>query len=74
MTVGLAKAMRRRDNTYPLNSDLKDLKLCSAYWAKIDKTFAFCFGKVIVRLLIKATPHFDHSDDLSQSFFTFRTF
>jgi len=57
-----------------LNSNLQDLKLCPACWAKIDKTILICFIKVIIRLLIKSTPHFDNSDDLIQFFFTFWTF
>ena len=57
-----------------LNSNLKDLKLCSACWAKIDKTLPICFIKVIIRFFIESTPHFDHSDDFAQFLFALWTF
>ena len=66
--------LRKKTSAWEVNSDLKDLKLCSAYRAKIDKAFPVSFFKVIIRFFIKSTPHFDNPDDLSQSLFTFWTF
>ncbi len=57
-----------------VNSALKNLKLCSAFRAKIDEALSIRFFEVIIGFLVKTTPYFNHPDDLTQSFFTFRTF
>jgi len=57
-----------------VGSSLKNLKLCSAFRAKIDEAFSIRLFEVIIGFLVKATSHLDHPDDFTQSFFSFWTF